>query len=93
MLDVSFCRGEPGPASVLIEARSIHFYERHGYLRLGQLNEASDPPVFTGRFDFVQQGRFSDRTERLELAGSRLSITEADDPDAPANPRLWTRCP
>lgn len=91
-LDVRYCT-EPGPASVWINARHIDFYERHGFLDLVQLNEATDPPTFHGTFRWAKLLAFSTSTVRLELGGGELFVTEADEPNAPRNPATWRRCP
>jgi len=90
-LDAESCNA-PGPANMTIGARSIDFYERHGFLDLAQLNEAADPPSFYGRFRWAELLRFSTAVIRLELENNQLYVTQNDDPDAPRNTVSWTRC-
>jgi hypothetical protein len=91
-LDRAMCT-EPGPANVYIAPRRIDFYERHGFLDLGQLNEATEPATFHGKFRWVELLEFSDSVLRLETAEGKLFITLGNDPDARRNPAGWNRCP
>jgi len=90
-LDAKYC-SEPGPASVHIGPRQIDFYERHGFLDLAQLNQASDPPGFYGTFRWAELLHFSSGVVRLEMSTGKLLITEASDPDAPTNQVAWSKC-
>ena len=92
-LDTRFCGGDRGPAFVEIGAREIHFYERHAYLRLARLNEASDSPSFYGQFDVNELLDFSEETIRIEPAHDGISITEGQPADGPSNTMVWHRCP
>lgn len=91
-LDASLCN-EPGPANVHIAARRVDFYERHGFLDLAQLNEATDPATFHGTFRWAELLKFSQTSLRFEMAGGKLFVTEGNDPDARRNPAAWSRCP
>ena len=91
-LDASLC-SDPGPANVHIAARRIDFYERHGFLDLAQLNEATEPATFHGMFRWVELLKFSQGALRLEMAGDKLFITQGNDPDAVRNGAAWFRCP
>jgi hypothetical protein len=90
-LDATLC-DEPGPANVYISARRIDFYERHGFLDLAQLNEATEPATFHGMFRWVDLLKFSQSPLRLEAEGGKLFITQGNDPDASRNPVGWARC-
>jgi len=91
-LSRAICKEERGPAFVTIGARTIDFYERHGYLDLAQLNHVSDTPAFYGHFRFVSLLNFSDEPLRLERNGDNLLITEGDV-DTPTDTAAWYRCP
>jgi hypothetical protein len=91
-LDSRYC-GEPGAANVTIGARTVDFYERHGFLDLAQLDHAQTPPGFYGSFRWAELLHFSTHALRLEMVGGKLVITEGDDPDAPRSTAAWSRCP
>ncbi len=91
-IDPKFC-SEIGPATVLITARRVDFYERHGFIDLGQLNQVDDPPAFYGSVRWVETLHFSAGVIRIEQDAGRLYITESADPDAPRNNVAWSRCP
>jgi hypothetical protein len=90
-LSADFCN-DPGPATVEIGPRRISFYERRGYLQMGQLNAAGDTPEFYGRFQFAQTFKFWDETVELSLKDGRLIIDE--QPGGTGNhPNMpWYRC-
>ena len=90
-LDPKYC-DDPGPANVSVGARTIDFYERHGFLDLAQLNDASEPPVLHGQFRWAELLHFSTSALRMEIDQGRLYITESEDPEADRSKGAWTRC-
>jgi hypothetical protein len=91
-LDKQYC-DEPGAANVYVSPRRIDFYERHGFLDLGALNQATEIPAFHGLFRWVELLRFSSSSVRLEIVDKDLFITEGIDPEADRSKAAWSKCP
>lgn len=91
-LSPQLCKEKRGPAFVTIGPRTISFYERRGFLDLAQLNEATEPPSFYGRFDFAANLSFSTETVRLDLRDGFLFITESSVTDADISTVGWYNC-